>query len=360
MSMRFPEAADLPEIPGLPNVLRDAHGAPIRDEAAWRRRRPEIAAMLEHYAYGHMPAERGPVTVDGQVEQGALDGTAVLTRATLRVGPRQELPLRVSLYAPAGGGPHPVVLNTDAVDHPAFDAAARALVKRGYALAGYQRHDLDADNADRSDGVHPLYPSCDWATLAVWAWGAMCTLDYLLAIPSVDWARVIVTGHSRGGKTALLAAALDERIAMAAPHASGAGGAGCWRLMGHNAETLELITSLKRFGYWFHPRLATFGGRVARLPFDQHYLKALVAPRPLLCVEALDDLWANPLGTQRTNEAVRPVYELLGAGERVAYYWRPIGGHDLVVGDWLAIADYADLVLCGRPGTRDWRSLPFS
>jgi hypothetical protein len=357
--MHYPDVAALPEIADLPDVFRFADGTRVERAENWPRRRAEIVGMLLHYAYGHLPAANPPVVVERTSEIRAFGGTARRTDAILRLGPRQELPLHVTVFAPAAGdGRFPVIMTTEAVSGNGAAPVAKALVERGYALAGYQRHDLDADNADRSDGAHPLYPECDWATLAVWAWGAIRVTDYLLTRPDIDPARIALTGHSRGGKTALLAAALDERIALAAPHNSGAGGAGCWRIEGEGSETLAVITDPKRFRYWFHPRLATFAGHETRLPFDQHFLKALIAPRPLLCLEALDDHWANPLGTQRTNEAAQPVFNLLGAGDRIAYWWRP-GGHEYPLQDWLALADFAGHMLLGKPATRDWRARPF-
>jgi hypothetical protein len=358
--MRLPEVADLPELPGLPDVLTNLNGAKIATASAWRARRVEIAEILAHYEYGHMPPGKQPVVVERSSESPALGGAAKAVNATLRVGSTQQIAVHFAMYVPtAGSGPFPVLVKTDPIDGAETAQIALAMVKRGYAIAGYQRHDLDQDNADRSDGMHPLYPDYDWATLAVWAWGAIRVVDYLLTRHDIDHRRIVLTGHSRGGKTALLASALDERIALAAPHNSGAGGAGCYRIEGEGSETLALITDPKRFAYWFHPRLRTFVGHEKRLPFDQHFLKALVAPRPLLCLEALGDHWANPLGTQRSTEAAQPVFDLLGAGNKSALWWRD-GGHECPLQDWHALADYADHVLLGKPATRDWRSVPFA
>lgn len=56
----------------------------------------------------------------------------------------------------------------------------------------------------------------------------MRVIDYLVTLPEIDHEKIIVTGHSRGGKTALLTGALDERVAITVPNASG-GRAQCWR-----------------------------------------------------------------------------------------------------------------------------------
>src|SRR5205823_14582644 len=123
-------------------------------------------------------------------------------------------------------------------------------------------------------------------------------VDYLSTLDVIDKKHIAATGHSRGGKAALLAGATDERIALTAPNNSGCGGAGCYRFQADKSEDITAI--LKNFPFWFEPRFHEFIGRIDRLPIDQHTVKALVAPRALLSTEALDDLWANPKGTQQT------------------------------------------------------------
>ena len=102
-----------------------------------------------------------------------------------------------------------------------------------------------------------------------------------------------------------------------------------------------MITQPERFGYWFHPRLRLFAGQEEKLPFDQHALKALVAPRALICTDALGDVWANPAGNRATSKAADDVFRLLGAERRNALHFRE-GKHDMTSQDWKAILDYAD------------------
>ena len=123
---------------------------------------------------------------------------------------------------------------------------------------------------------------------------------------------------------ALLAGALDERFALVVPNGSGAGGAGASRILGPGAESVGMNDK----PHWYHERIQSFGGREDRLPFDQHFLKALVAPRALLCLESSDDLFANPEGTRATTAAARPVFELLGRPEANAICFRR-GGHTI-------------------------------
>jgi cephalosporin-C deacetylase-like acetyl esterase len=136
-------------------------------------------------------------------------------------------------------------------------------------------------------------------------------IDYLVTDSDIDASRIVVFGHSRLGKTTLLAAAFDERIAVAIPHQAGCGGTGPSRTKNPKSETVERIN--KAFPHWFNGPFKEFSTQVNRLPFDQHCLIALVAPRPVLLSNALDDQWANPDGQFDMLVAADPVYKLLGS-----------------------------------------------
>lgn len=347
----FPPAAELPPREDLPDPLLASDGSRIESPEAWNVRREQIKALLLHYAYGQAPPPPA-WRVEAVASEPVLGGAAQLERFTLVMGPGDAVRLRSAIYVPAGAGTRPVLLAIEPVWEPHFLPIAEEALRRGYSFAGYQRHDLDPDDEDRSDAVHPLYHEYDWATLAVWAWGASRVVDYLCSRDDVDAARIALTGHSRAGKTALLAAALDERIALVAPHGSGAGGAGSFRIAPKGAETLELITSPKRFHYWFHPRLREFVGKEDRLPFDQHFLRALIAPRVVVSVDGLEDHWANPVGTKRMWEAAQPVFDLLGTPDRNVLHFRQ-GGHDMTEVAWRAILDYCDHFFFDKPRPPD-------
>jgi hypothetical protein len=118
-------------------------------------------------------------------------------------------------------------------------------------------------------------------------------------------------------------------------------------VLGPKCETLDQITLPRRFGYWFHPRLREFVGKEDRLPFDQHFVTALVAPRALLATDALGDAWANPRGTIETFYASKEVYELLGAESRVGLHFRG-GEHDQSAEDWRALFEFLELQYKGE------------
>lgn len=339
----------------LPDPFLMNDGTRVGTKADWARRRKEIKAMLLHYSYGHMPPAPKNLAAKETSSEAACGGAAVRKRIVLTMGPGRKVKLRLEMIVPKGPGPFPVIIkNTHTLDTVPITGE---IVKRGYAVSEYIRTDLDDDKPDSVGLAQAAWPDCDWATLAVWAWGTHRVVDYVMTLDNIDKARIIVTGHSRGGKTAMLAGALDERVALTAPNSSGAGGTGCYRVLGQRAQSLEHIT--RKFPHWFHGRFRSFANKEALLPFDLHFLKALVAPRALLNTHSRDDLHANPMGTQVTHTGAVPVFEWLGAREKIGIHYRR-GGHAQAEEDWRALLDFADKVLFGKKVTRRFDSLPFA
>ena len=91
----------------------------------------------------------------------------------------------------------------------------------------------------------PLWSCLARAVAAVTA--AMAVMDYAMTLPELDHERILVAGHSRLGKTALLAGALDERFYCAFSNDSGCSGASLARE--NDGETIAKI--VKAFPY-FH------------------------------------------------------------------------------------------------------------
>lgn len=327
--------SSLPSIKGLPDLMSFADGSKVKTKADWKRRRQELIDQIEYYAFGRMPKRPSQLDVIDHVTSPIANGTE--ERMTLLIG---SFKLRIAVYRPKGNaGKRPVIVREEhALGHledvpPVLD--------RGYLFVEFAREDLAPDKPDSIGSAQKAYPKHDWGTLAVWAWAAMRVMDYLETRDDADLTKVGITGHSRGGKVALLAGALDERFALVAPNGSGCGGAGCFRISEGKVETLELITRPSRFGYWFHPRLRWFANQEDKLPFDLHALKALVAPRALICTDALGDTWANPAGNRATSKAANPVFEFLGATHHNALHFRD-GEHNFEPADWKAILDFAD------------------
>jgi pimeloyl-ACP methyl ester carboxylesterase len=200
---------------------------------------------------------------------------------------------------------------------------AMIALSRGYIGCIY-----GADDArDDTDTFVDAYPEYDWSRLTRRAWAAGRCIDYLATMREADTDRVALTGHSRNGKQSLIAAALDERIAVVISSSSGAGGSAATRFASeqHASEGIELLTRV--FPDWFHPRLRFFVGREHKLPVDLHELVALSAPRACLLSTALNDGVESTWATQQTYLAVQRVYRLLGAEENLALLWRS-GSHE--------------------------------
>ena len=164
----------------------------------------------------------------------------------------------------------------------------------------------------------------------------------------------------------LLDGATDERFYMLNPNDSGAGGAGCFRYhmdrpdapegVDKRSETLEDL--MRAIPYWFAPAMHAYVGREEALPFDQHMLKACVAPRYLLQTEGLDDTWANPKGSYQTLLAAREVYKLLGAEDHIAAYYRE-GGHAHGYREYIQLLDFMQACLRGERAPEHYYEHPY-
>jgi hypothetical protein len=384
----FADPRDLPEVIDPPPLLAFADGAPVLDEAAWRCRRGELVALLERYEYGR-PASPATPRVVGEPTTEDLGDGASLVQVTLDYGVA-ESPLHLALFLPPGPGPVPVFLALNpcgnhtlhpsppiresvAYADPSCTVAARErggraarwpvadILGRGYALAAVHQSDIAPDSAAeirRQGATVALVPAPGdadappWGAVAAWAWGLERAVDYLVTDDRVDPAAIIVVGHSRRGKAALLAGALDERIAVVIPHQSGTGGATLSR--SYLGESVQAVTAF--FPHWFAETFAAFAGRETRLPLDQHMLLALVAPRALLVTNGAEDTWADPPGALAAVRLADAAWELLGSEGMVAgpdpdgaprldadlsWHERP-GGHDLEPRDWQTFMDFAD------------------
>jgi aldose 1-epimerase len=352
----LPGVVQLPRIEQLPDPFQFSDGSRVKTADDWRRRRTELQGLILGYEYGRMPP--APENVKGQ-EQGSeplSDLHATRKKILLTMGPDGKASTHLNLTLPEGNGPFPAIITGDLGWGSVKEPIVAEVIRRGYALAEFNRTEIAPDAKGRDEGAYPVYPEYDWGGLAAWAWGFHRVTDYLLTLDNIDKQKIIVTGHSRGGKAALLAGALDERVALTVPNGSGAGGAGCYRVCPPDAESLKAIVG--HFPYWFQPQFDQFVGHEDQLPFDQHEVKALVAPRALFTTDSLDDKWANPHGTQQTYLASKEVFEFLGAGQKTGLHFRH-GPHAQNLEDWTALLDFADHVLLGKPAAHPFDQVPF-
>ncbi|MGA2787932.1 MAG: hypothetical protein ABSF60_10425 [Verrucomicrobiota bacterium] len=236
--------------------------------------------------------------------------------------------------------------------------------RRGYALAMFNPNDCAEDTTLRNeDGSWafrhtrflPAYPGYDWGILAVWAWGASRVADYLETDPAIDKTKLIITGASRNGKSAMIAAAFDGRL-MGAPVVTGGGGIGAYRFAGpRKSETLDMMQ--KKYPNWFSPHLHEFWGQCEKLPFDEHWFLALCAPRPFIALEGDTDAISCPEAVRQSILGAQPAYELFGAKDRLGVNYAH-HGHAFTQEDLTAMMDFADRYLSGMKVGRTFDQFP--
>ena len=316
----------------LPDPLLTNGGRRVTDAATWWRvRRPEILELFRREIYGRIPARTPAVhfEVTG-VDSTRYPGEAVVKRVTGHIDnaayPAAKPRIEITLYLPPHvARPVPVLMvvwgaffgfgQGDTTKLP--DRIAQVLAQ-GWALGTVNTTAIQADNgAGLDQGIiglvsrgRPRKPD-DWGVLAAWSWGMSRALDYLQSDPQIDAQRAAIEGHSRWGKTALLAGALDRRWAVVWASSSGAMGASLEKR--NWGETIDNVAGAGEY-HWMAGNFLTYAGHWGRMPVDAHELMALVAPRPLFITGGTGgDTWVDTHGEFLAAVAADPVYRLLGA-----------------------------------------------
>lgn len=339
-----PDFEAMPSIPLLPDSLAD-----VKTASDWQARKRLIREQYQQWIIGRMPPAPGNLRAEitGEHQEGGVTVRDVL----LAFGPNHAARLRVQLMIPPGKGPFPVFLT----NHPRTRPWVATAVRRGYIGAIYYAADPIYGNDDDSDKFIEVYPEYDWSCLARWAWAGMRAVDYLYTLPQVNRAQIGISGHSRNGKQALIAAAFDDRIGAAVPSSGNTGEGSPWRYTTDMfaAESLEQITG--NFPHWFHPRLRFFAGREQKLPVDQNSLMALVAPRGLMLASSFSESQGNAFGFEQAYRASQKVYQFLGKAGNLGLYLRA-GDHPTTAEDIERYVDFFDSVFGRRqfPPFENW------
>lgn len=386
----------------VPDPLLKPDGSRVKDAEDWVSwRRPDVLRDFQDLMYGHtpdLPFHLQPKMVASSSD--AVGGLATRTIWDLELFDDPEAPrIRLMLYLPNGmARPVPVFLgmnfygnaslekdsliplprgwlrphNSNAViDNHATDALhglsesrwpLELVLQRGYGVATFYYGNVEPDHIEGwRDGIRgyalkragrSMRRPDDWGALGAWSWGLSRAMDFLETVPAVNANSVVVFGHSRLGKAALWAGAQDQRFAIVISNNSGEGGASLARRnFGEN-----IAFSIAHASWRYCDRFPEFINREEDLPFDQHMLLGLIAPRPVYIASATEDLLSDPKGEFVTAALAEPVYRLFGkrgvdttvwpppdtpVGQSVGYHLRT-GKHDITSYDWGCYLDFAD------------------
>lgn len=350
----------------LPNPFVFDNGEGVRTVSDWERRRKEIYKTAIELQYGTMPPKPELLEVE-TLYFSAFGGSHSYKIATGRRSHPVSFVMRV--IPPKCDGKFPVVIDGDLCFDYAFDREfINTFLDEGIGLVLFNRTELahDVNGEGRARGqLYEAYPEYTFGALGAWAWGYSRCVDALEKLGFADMSCIVFTGHSRGGKTAALAGALDERAAIVNPNETCAGACGCYRIEmkaitedGDEipSETLEKLWG--QFDFWMGPRLGDYVGKEDELPFDSHFLKAMIAPRVLFVSEAASDIWANPVGSYMTTSAAGEVYKFLDCPENLLWYYRH-GYHNHSVEDVKMLVNIIKHKTENRPLSEKLFRLPF-
>jgi hypothetical protein len=309
----FPAFSALESIPEFPDPFLMENGTRISSRAEWRCRRAEMSAQIQHWELGTKPPPSAG-TVSATFSGGRLT-------VNVTVG-GQSIMLSTTITTPSGGTPpYPAVIRMAGSGVPISGPVASMTFSDGQLASQFPTRG--------SGPFWDLFPDDTAGAYAGWAWGVSRIIDGLELTAdqnNIDTKRLAVTGCSYAGKMALWAGAFDERIALTIPEESGGGGEASWRFMARQPET-ENLEEAQGTG-WYSSLLEQFGNPEApKLPFDQHSLVAMIAPRAVL---AIHNTGIDRLGSQAggaSMKAAAEVYEALGIPERLGFSQTGASGH---------------------------------
>lgn len=331
-----PDFSQMPSIPDLPHPLILDEGRsniPVETPEQWKEKKAWMEEQLQHYVSGTFPP--APENIEAKILSEKMDGDVKLQRVELSFGPGHEAKLNLELMIPPGEGPFPVFMTQ--WTHRGW---AQIAVRRGYIACLY----AGADSLDDTEDYGRIWAGqYDFTRLMRRAWGSYRAIDYLYTLPTVDRAKIALTGHSRNGKTSLMAAAFDERIAAVIPSSGGTGAEVPWRYTAYRYDVEDISLLGPAQPSWLHPRLRFFVGREDKLPTDQNHFMALIAPRGLMLSTATEEGASNPWGIEQAYHSAKEAYKHLSADDQIALRYRN-GLHGTNAEDIEAYVDFFDYV----------------
>ena len=262
-----------------------------KTRADWENRAKHLRKQILFAAGLYPMPEKTPLRplAFGRIENGdySIEKVALETMPGYWLGGNLYRPLGKAGKHPAIASPHGHWVYGRLEHTPAASVPARAinLARQGYVVMTYDMvgyNDTMQTPHVFGDRREQLW---NFGPLQLQLWNSIRVVDFLESLPDVDAKRIGATGASGGGTQTFLLAAVDDRIAFAAPvnmiSAIMAGGSPC-----ENAPGLRIRATNMEFG-------------------------AMMAPRPLLMVSATGDWTRNT--PKEEYPALRRIYELYDA-----------------------------------------------
>ncbi|MBP5440703.1 MAG: hypothetical protein J6Y14_07305 [Fibrobacter sp.] len=328
----------------LPDPFMGLDGKRISSKADWKCRREELGAMFEKLMFGTKP--RNPEKVEGSYSGGKL---------TIKVtdkGKSGSFSVKIS-NAGTKDKPKPAMIGFGGGMMGGCGSLGNATNGLDIAQITFNPDDVAPESGG---GMFFQLYNQGQGTIIAWAWGVSRIIDALEKTPEagIDVKHLAMTGCSRWGKGTLAVGAFDERIALTIPQESGSGGASLWRVGAQvnkqkGKQFVQGLASAGTEGKWMISSFKNYDGKENTLPFDQHMLVAMVAPRALLILDNAGQEWLGEVPSNYCGQASKEVYDALGATENYTYSQEGGHGHcQLPNGQFDEVKDFMNKFLLGK------------
>lgn len=242
----------------IPDILTFKSGEKVQKHTFFERRK-EMRDMLYHYIYGNFDyMQKNPTSFEflkmHKLQNSVVEKTVLanvdgfkfifyIYESSLDEGVKKPVIIYLRLRSQYLSKTFLPYDDEDYTQQKTSILPVQYLVKKGYTVAALDTEYISVDDHDaKQTGVYKAFlgENSDCGQIRTWAWGLSRTADYFFGHPDLyDSRKIGVSGHSRGGKTALLAAASDERLSFAFSNDSGCTGAALHR--GKTGESIEAI-----------------------------------------------------------------------------------------------------------------------
>ncbi|KAH6913251.1 hypothetical protein BKA70DRAFT_717400 [Coprinopsis sp. MPI-PUGE-AT-0042] len=301
----------------LNNPFQFVDGRPVEGEDDWTCRRQEILTLFQRLELGTLPP--APTSLTASLSGSSLTINVSSSNATTS--------FVATIEYPAGDGPFPAIIG--------IGGSESVPTPRAIAMITFNNREIATDSGPEGRGQGKFYDlygvGHPAGALTAWSWGVSRIIDALSNTSNsrIDVNHIAVAGCSNNGKGALVAGALDERIALTIPVESGVGGAACWRPSQDLRDGgVDIISAfdLANTTTLFSTAFNSYATRVNTLPFDHHLLAALIAPRGLLILDNSRFSWLGPSSVFGCMKSSRDVFRALRVGSNLGI--SVVGDHD--------------------------------